>query len=372
LERGTKNLDYLTKISRYLDGLFGASLSCDVVKKGDTEVLYFSCSSVRSSIAREDLYEKTINLVRDVAFFPYIEDDAFSKKYVDQEKENLKKNILSIKSDKKSYASLKCLENMFKDDPYGICPLGYVEDLAKINEKNLYSFYKKVVDKAVIDIFCSGDFDSEAVKAQIVESFGKNLAPRKRVYPETKICFRDSEKRLIIKGKLDMNQSKLSIGASCNAGPDRKDLYAILVMNSVFGGTYYSKLFINVREKLSLAYYVSSNIDMIKLNMTINAGIEKSKFQVAFDEISAQLEKVKNGDFSDKEIEQGKKFLITEMKSAKDSQAGIEGFYYTQLMLGNVTTIDDFIDGISSVTREEIIESAKKVMIDTVFLLEQD
>ncbi|MDR1392047.1 MAG: insulinase family protein [Clostridiales bacterium] len=368
LKRGTKNLNNSTEISKFLKNMFGTSLKCGVKKKGDGEILYFHCSCIRDSIAEDNIYEKIIEFLRDIVLFPYLENNVFLKKYVEQEKENLKKNIMSIKNDKKAYAEKRCTEIMFKDEPYGIHECGFIDDLNKINETNLFDLYSKILNENTIDIFCSGSFDNEKIIELVKKNF-KCLKARNAKYVKTNICFREIENKKIVKETININQSKLCIGVSCNANP--KERYAFMVSDTIIGNSYHSKLFLNIREKLSLAYYVSSKIDIMKYIMIISAGIEKSKFNTVYEEINTQINITKDGNFSDKEIFYAKKHLKTMIKSVKDSQIGIESFYFSQILLGDDDDIDTFLEKILSVTREEILRCVQKLKIDTIFFLEE-
>ncbi len=369
LKRGTEKYPSLGELSKRAEELYGASIATGVGKKGDTQSIKFTLTFAGDSFLSESIIKDAVELLGQLVLCPKLTDGAFEANWVAQEKENLKNFIEGLINDKKEYAQVKCNEIMFEGDPYGIFEHGYVDDLADINAKNLYEFYCDILDNSIIDIFACGSFDEEGLKSEMQGIFG-SLVPRREYYTKTRLA--DAEENITVKNVVEpmpTSQSKLCIGFNCGIEPTSEDYYNLMLFSCIFGGSPFSKLFNNVREKLSLAYYVFSMADRQKGYVKISAGIEADKFSEAYDEIMLQLDKMKSGDFTDDEILSAKKYLATSLGSAKDSPAAIENFYIGQIMLENDETIDGLIEKLQCVDREGIIKAAKCVQEDTIYFL---
>lgn len=369
LKRGTENYPDLTALSKRTEELYGASVGLGIVKKGDSEAVKFNVQYVSDHFLSEKITQDAVELLKELVLCPKLIDNGFDKVWVAQEKENLKNFIEGLINDKKEYAQVRCNEIMFEGDPYGIFEYGYVEDLNDINEKNLYEFYCELLKNSVIDIFVAGSFDEDEMVSALNSAFLR-LGERSPEYAKTKLA--EQEENIEIKRvtePMPTSQSKLVMGFNCGVSPVSEEYYAVMLFSCMFGGSPFSKLFNNVREKLSLAYYVFSAADRQKGYMKISAGIEADKFDAAYDEILLQLSKMKTGDFSDEEILSAKKYLATSLGSVKDSMAAAENFYMGQIMLGNDETIDKLIESLQSVDRQQIIKAANLVQEDTIYFL---
>ncbi len=365
MKRGTKNYPTLTELAIKLEELYGASLSGGIRKKGDGELFYFTVEYIADRFVGENITREALKMLREVVFNPLVEDGGFSADYLAQEKKNLKNYIEGIINDKREYAQLKCISTMFEGSPYGIFEYGYVEDFDSITPKSLYEFYKKIISEAKIEIFLSGTFD-DSIAHEIISEF--SIEPRKPEKIKTEIAKTSGDVRKV-KEVMDVTQSKLCMGLSCNISYSDEDYYALILFNCVFGGSPFSKLFNNVREKLSLAYFVSSRIDKMKSFMLISSGIETKNYQAACDEIQAQMNNMQTGEITDSEIAAAKKTLATSYNSMKDSLAAMEDYYMSQLICGTDDTLDEIIEKIGRVTKEEIVAVGKKIKPDTIYFL---
>ncbi len=369
LKRGTKKYPTLTDLSIRTEELYGASVALGVSKKGDGESIKFNVQFVSDKFLNEKITHDAVDLLKQLVLYPRCENSSFDKAWVKQEKENLKNFIEGLINDKKEYAQVKCNEIMFEGDPYGIFEYGYVEDLAGIDEKNLYEFYQNILKNSVIDIFAVGSFDEEEITAELKSAFSV-FEDRNAQYTKTRLA--KVEEGIDVKKVVEpmpTSQSKLVMGFNLGVSPVSDEYYAMTLFSCIFGGSPFSKLFNNVREKLSLAYYVFSAADRQKGYMKISAGIEAAKFDAAYDEIMVQLDKMKKGDFTDDEILSAKKYLATSLGSAKDSLAATENFYMGQILLGNDEHIDLLIENLNNVDREAIVKAANIVQEDTIYFL---
>jgi len=370
LKRGTEKYPTLADISKKAEELYGASISAGAMKKGDNQLIVFTVQFVSDSFISGTITNEVADLLAEFVLNPKTVDGGFDREFVKQEKTNLKNFIDGLINDKKAYAAARCNEVMFEGDPYGICEYGYVEDLEDIDEKNLYDFYKTMIKSSAVEVFASGSFDAGKIKTALEQKFGAALGDRCAKSVKSGLAVReDGIEVKRVTEEMPTSQSKLVMGFNCGIEPTSREYYALMMFSCIFGGSPFSKLFNNVREKLSLAYYVFSALDRQKSCMKISAGIEADKFGAAYDEIMLQLEKMKTGDFTENEITSAKKYLATGMGSIKDSMGATEDFYMGQILLGSNETIDSLTECLNAVSRDEIQAAANAVQLDTVYFL---
>ncbi|MBQ2890495.1 MAG: insulinase family protein [Clostridia bacterium] len=366
MKRGTKNFPTLTHLASELEDMYGASLSGGIRKKGDGELFYFTVEYIADRFVGENITKRATALLNEVVFNPLVEDDGFSQDYLNQEKKNLQSYIEGIINDKREYAQLRCVSEMFKDEPYGIFEYGYIEDFDDITPKSLYEFYNKIINEAQIEIFVSGTFDDEEIISEIKNGF--NISPRKCGEVTNKIAKERDEIKKITE-EMDVTQSKICIGLTCDTPYDAEDYPALMVYNCVFGGSAFSKLFNNVREKLSLAYFVFSRIDKMKSYMLISSGIETGNYDKAYNEIMAQMDKMTKGEITEEELVAAKKALSNSINSMRDSLAAMEDFYMSQIICGTDDSLDETLSKTDAVTLGEIVKVGKKIKQNTIYFL---
>ena len=369
LRRGSKNMPTQEEISKELEELYGATFDCGIDKTGDNQVLKFYIESINDKFLPqkdENMLKTSIEKILDIVFNPLIKDEAFDKEYVAQEKENIKHRIEGKIDNKARYALDRCIEEMYKDKPFGLYKFGYVEDLENINEKNLYQQYKDLINECKIDIFISGDIDDNIESIILENEKVKKLKEREPKY--NKESEQEREKHGEITEKMDVNQGKLVIGLDVNTQSEDEKYYT-LVYNNILGGSANSKIFQNVREKANLAYVASSNYFRYKNNIFINCGIEISNYQKAVDLIKIQLEDMKKGNFTDEEIENAKKSIVAIIRTIDDEQDTEITYYFGQELSNNKTSIEDYIKKIEGVKRENILDVANKIDINTIYFL---
>ena len=369
LRRGSKNMPTQEEISKELEELYGATFDCGIDKTGDNQVLKFYIESINDKFLPqkdENMLKTSIEKILDIVFNPLIKDEAFDKEYVAQEKENIKHRIEGEIDNKARYALDRCIEEMYKDKPFGLYKFGYVEDLENINEKNLYQQYKDLINECKIDIFISGDIDDNIESIILENEKVEELKEREPKY--NKESEQEREKHGEITEKMDVNQGKLVIGLDVNTQSEDEKYYT-LVYNNILGGSANSKIFQNVREKANLAYVASSNYFRYKNNIFINCGIEISNYQKAVDLIKIQLEDMKKGNFTDEEIENAKKSIVAIIRTIDDEQDTGITYYFGQELSNNKTSIEDYIKKIEGVKRENILDVANKIDINTIYFL---
>lgn len=371
LKRGTKTLKTQEEINKKLEEMYGASLDCGLDKTGDNQVLKFYIESVNDEFLpenSENMLKKSLEQIFEFVFNPYLEKDGFKKEYVEQEKENLKQIIEGKIDNKARYALDRCIEEMYKNQPYGLYKYGYIEDMKNINENNLYEYYKKIINNCKIDIFVSGIVDEELENIIKENENIKKLQDRIPEYNKIEISAKKSEKENYVQDSMEVTQGKLIIGMDLDV--DNEDLrYDIMIYNCIFGGSANSKLFQNVREKASLAYTASSSYYRFKNNIFINCGIEIKNYDKAIEIIKQQIEDMKNGDFTEEEVENAKNGIIASIKTIDDEQDTEITYFFSQELSNSKCNIEQYMNNIKAVTREKVIDIANKVSINTVYFL---
>ena len=284
--------------------------------------------------------------------------------YFESEKTNLIDAIRSLINDKRDYADSRLLREMCAGEPYGVPRLGDEAEVERLQPKKLYALYKELISTARLELFYSGSADGRRVEQALLAAF--SALPRD-VVRDIAIP-RDHAARqevLRIEEAMDVTQGKLGMGFSC--GSD--DTAALLMGNTLFGGSSNSKLFLNVREKLSLCYYASSLYHRQKGLITVSSGIEFDKFQQAYDEILAQLEAVRKGELEEWELEGAKSTLLNAYASMGDSQGKLENFYLGQAATGQSETPEMLAQQVREITPERIFRAMESVRLDTVYFL---
>ena len=369
LKRGCRICPDREAMERYLDELYGATFKTGTLKKGEDHVLYFTIESISEKYAseKEALFRKMLRLILSVVFEPVTDGTGFSSEFAEQEKKNLTERIESIKNDKRTYASVRCTAEMFAGNEFAIPSYGTVDGVKSITSENLYEYYKDIIGSSKIDIYVSGECD-EPEAAKEIEAMLPDIEFKGK-QPQIKGSFIKSGDVKYVEEKMDVTQGKLSMGFTTGINPVSEEYYALMVANSIFGGGAHSKLFNNVREKLSLCYYASSSLERYKTVLVVNAGIEFENYQKAYDEILAQLENIKNGEISELEYVSSINAIVNSLKTCKDDQYAMQSFNLSEHILNTGKSLDDCIEEIKKVTPEQAADAAKKIRLDTVYFL---
>ena len=371
LRRGSKNMITQEQISKELEEMYGAGFDCGVDKTGDNQILKFYIETINDNYLpqkNENMLKTSLDKLLEIVFNPLTENNSFIKEYVEQEKNNLK-NIIEAKIDNKArYALDRCIEEMYKDEPYGLYKFGNVEDLKEIDEKNLYEYYKELVSNCKIDIFLSGNIENNIVDEINENENIKLLKEREPIYEFSKLENKKTDKEKIIAESMEVTQGKLVIGLNINI-EDEKQKYDALMYNMILGGSATSKMFQNIREKEHLAYVASSMYIRHKNNIFMNCGIEIDNYEKTVELAKKQLEDMKKGDFTEEEIENAKKGIIASIKGIEDEQDTILTYYFGQELTENKVTLDEYKEIIEKVTKDKILEIAKNIEVDTIYFL---
>ena len=370
LRRGSKNMPTLAQISQEMEEMYGASFDCGLDKTGDNHILKFYIETINDKFLpqnNENILKKSIDKLLEIIFNPLTENEAFKEDYVKQEKENIKRIIEGKADNKARYAFDRCIEEMYKDKPYGLYKYGYIEDLESITAQNLYEYYKKMISRCKIDIFISGDIEDTTKIVEQNENIQK-LQQREPNYKINKIESKENVDETEIKEEMDVIQGKIVIGLDLNL-ENEEQKYNAMVYNAILGGTANSKMFQEVREKASLAYTASSNYVRYKSNIFIRCGIEIKNYEKAMEIIHKQLEDMKNGIFTEEDIENAKKGIISGIRSIDDEQDTEITYFFGQELTNTQISLEKYIEKIKKVTKQDIINIANCINVNTVYFL---
>lgn len=351
-----------------LDELYGASVAVGVSKSGDSQVISFSVSSIddRFSLDKESIFENALSLLFSLVYSSDFRDGSFSADEVDKQKRMMIERIESELSDKRAYAVKKCEEYLFKNEKAGIRVLGTADKVNDISANDLYNAYFELISSAVIQLTVVASCNESEIERKFAEQLEK--IGRTPVKAETKFIL-SCEKPETVEEKMDVTQSKVVMGYRTGMTNCDDNFYAVRMMTDIFGGSPNSKLFLNVREKQGLCYYCGARLSGYKGVIMVQSGVENENRFKAIEEINKQLDEVKNGEFSDSDIASSKSSLTDAFRSVSDTPDGLCGFYSSQITDDEIDTPEKFIEGFESITKEQIIAAAKKVTLDTVYIL---
>ena len=370
LEQGCRLYpDYLT-LQRELENLYGAELGTDIIKSGERHILAFSLETAHDYYLGSNgkLLKQGMDILGSVVGDPLVEEGSFRHDYVEQEKNQLVKDIRALLNDKTAYAVERCIALMCAAENFGVYKLGAIEDYNLIDHSNLYSYYRDLLSRNPIDLYVIGDLEEARVLDTAAAIFAFSRNDRQDLLPETKIDHRVAELKSY-EEEMTVSQSRLVLGFRTFTGY-RDPLYCpLLVYSGILGGFPHSKLFMKVREEASLAYYIHSRLERHKGLMVISAGIDHSDYRQARDIIDLQLEDMAGGKISDAELDNTRQGLINQLKAQQDSPNQMISFHLDGSVGGKVYTGDELISGIEATGREEIMAVAERVKLDTVYLL---
>lgn len=371
LRRGSETMPTQEDISREMEEMYGASFNCGIDKRGDNQVLKFYMETVNDNFLpdnSENMLEKSINKILEIIFRPLIRDNSFYEEYVEQEKENLTQIIQGKIDNKANYAIERCIEEMYQDKPFALYKFGYIEDLENINGKNLYAYYKKLINNSKIDIFVSGIVGEDIIEKIETNSEVIALAQREPIYAKPSLKVEVNNDGKVVKDSMSITQGKLVLGLNVNV--DNFDQqFDVMIYNSILGGTASSKLFQNVREKASLAYTAGSNFMKVKNIILVRCGIEIKNYDKALKIVKEQLEQMKNDEFTDQDVEIAKKSLIDSIQTIDDEQDTEILYFFGQEFSEEPLDIQQYIERIKRITKMEVLNVAKKINIDTIYFL---
>lgn len=370
LQRGTASVPTTIAFKRKLDDLFGAVLYGDVFKRGERHIMQFAMEIAGEQYLKEapQLLEEGVQFFSEVLLDPVLEEQAFKAAYVEAEKKNLKQKIESLKDDKIRYASYRMIEAMCEGEAFALFNHGRAQDLAKIDPPTLYTYYREVLSTCPIDLYCVGNVTVEEVTKLLEKQFSKVAGATRKTIQTVPVKHPVSKERTVTE-RMNVKQGKLNIGCRTQTSIRDEDYPALLMFNGILGGFPHSKLFRNVREKESLAYYCSSRLESHKGLLAIQSGIEISNYEQAVSIIKEQLENLRQGKIEEQELEQTKATLSNQLRSQMDRSYEMIFYHYQAVLSGQQRPLKQLLEQINQVQKEDVQKIAEKVQLDTIYFL---
>lgn len=350
--------------------LYGANLSASAEKVGDFQLLKIAISTIddRFSLDNESLCDSATELLTQLVFEPKAENGAFCEDDVQREKRKAIEHIRGDLAQKRIYAKKRLIEEMYKDEPYGVAKCGSEEYVEKITGESLYNAWKKLLSTAFLRVNVISRSMPQGLFDGIAEKLGditrENVTDCTASAPTAAV----SKPNTVVE-TMDIAQGKLCMGFSSELYGDDESTAALTVMCDIFGGGPYSRLFTNVREKYSLCYYCTSGSVKSKGLITVESGIEKENATKAEREILNQLDIMKQNLFTDEEFQSSIKSITDSFKSYNDSQGLLDAWYSLKIVKDKLVSPEEAAEDILKVTRNDVVYAARGVKLHTVYKL---
>ncbi len=368
LLRGTKNHPDLRQITQRLDDLYGATVSTLVRRVGDYQTVGLYCGFMddRFALPGEQVFAGMAAFLGELLLESPLEDGGFLPGFVESEKRNLIATIESELNDKRAYAMHQLLKAMCSRDTFGLPRLGEVSAVAAIEPKALYTHYQKILRESPIELFYVGSADCDTL-AELLRPILKKLERSCTALP-SQTGFHMGEKSDLV-ASMDVAQGKLCMGFTTPTTNRDPEFPAMQLLNTIFGAGMTSKLFLNVREKLSLCYSIHSGYYGTKGILVVSAGIDFDKEADTRQEVLRQLEDCRRGHITSAELKAAKEALLSSLRATHDSPGAIEGYYATAALSGMGLSPADYMQAIEEVTLEQVVAAAKTVDLHTTYFL---
>ncbi len=368
--RCAKYPDFIA-FSRVLDELYGAAISAGVSKRGEAQILSFSMTAIddRFALNGDTVALECVQLLTDIIFDPLTDGESFPADIVEQEKRLLVEMIENEMNDKRRYALTRCEEIMFKDEAYGINRLGSVDEVKALTPEKVYSAWKDILRSATIQVTMVGSMDVDPV-AEILKSRFSSI--ERDVAKIDTVFVNEVNQPEYICEEMPIKQGKLVMGFRTGMADEYDNSVAMRIAVDIFGGGTYSKLFSVVREKMSLCYYCSAAFFSSKGIVMVQSGIEDINEEKAKSEILNQLSLVAQGEFSDEDFSSSIKSITDSIISNNDTPETICAWYSSQLLRKNLKTPEAYAQELTEVEKAQVIEAAKTITLDTVFMLKSN
>ena len=368
LLRGCKRCPDLRDITLRLDDLYGASVGTLVRRVGDYQTTGFFASFVEDRYAMEGdaVLAPMVAFLGELLLDPVLEEGVFLRDFVEGEKKNLISTIESQLNDKRAYAMEQMMRRMCKEDTFGLSRLGEKEDVAAITPETLFDHYQKILGTSRIDVFYVGSAPAQQV-ADLVKALLGDVSRNYVNLPEQTgfhTCPGGSYEE-----QMEVSQGKLCMGFTSPVTIRDEGFVAMQLLNMIFGGGMTSKLFMHIREKLSLCYAIGSGYHGAKGIFSVSAGIDSGKKDQVQEEILKQLEACRRGEISQEELNAAKQALRASLLSTPDAPASLEGYYASAALSGLLLTPEAYITAVEQVTVEQVAEAARLLELHTVYFL---
>lgn len=368
LLRGTEQYPDIAAISTRMDELYGASFGSLARLKGEVKMTGFYADYIEDDFLPDGdtVFAPLLDFLHQVLYHPFTENGCFPSKSVEGEKQNLINAIESSLNDKRTYANERLRRIMCENEAYGVPRLGFVEDVEKITPELLWAHYREVLASSAVRVFYAGRLQPEDAARHFRTVFDGSV--RKPCVPVSTQVIPAAEKVREVSESMEVTQGKLAIGLRTGITAADADYPALMLLNAVYGAGITSKLFVNVREKLSLCYYASSALEKNKGIMIVSSGIEFDQYETAKKAILNELDACKKGDITDEELLSAREQIISALRAAMDAPARLDD-YYMGCPDGHAPDMETLIALVQSLTKQDVVRAANRITTDTVFFL---
>ena len=370
LRRGTEKFQTMAKINSRLDELYASCIEIrsNIVK--DRLLLVFTAEFIddRYTLSDVDVLDGIVEIVSEMLLHPKVDNGGFNVKIFEQELGFVVDSLNAERNHTRSYTATRCNEIINRENPFYPTIDGLLAQSKSITPNSLLEYYRNVLKNSPVDVFYVGNCDLQVVESKIKKYFydfswesDKTVSCAKFNYPTTFV----GQKEV-----LAVSQGKLAMGFNTNTDILSSEYYAAMVFNELLGGSSSSKLFVNVRERLNICYYCSSSYSIYTGILLVSCGIDVKNYEIAKKEILAQLSDICDGNFDDYELRTAKKSLINCYKQIVDNPLDMQSFYSGRAVVGVNESIEECLDSISAVTKEQIISIARKTMCIAEYFVE--
>jgi len=372
LARGSEDYPTTADLARHFDDLYGATFGVDIGRRGEVHSLVFRIEvpGDQHLPVKEHLLEKAMETLAGLILRPAREGDGLKSDYFKQEVKNLRQAIEGLINEKRSWAMVRCTQAMCKGEPFSLYRLGRVEDLPAITPQSLLAHHQRMLEAAPVDIFVVGDVELETARDLVRRTLRlPKAAPSGRLMPTTMVKLEPGRPVERVTDRLDVNQGVLVIGMRTGSTVLDDGYFPMMVANAILGGFPHSKLFQEVRERNSLAYFCYSSLETVKGVGFMYAGIEFDNMERCQEIMLEQLKAVQNGEIDEDEFNTTIGTLVNDMLGSADSQGAMADLAVDRVFSGRDLSIEDRVAAYQKVTIDEVAAAARRFSVDTVYFL---
>lgn len=370
MTRGYADCPDVTELSIKLAKLYGAALNAYTATSGGNRIISFSITGIKDeyAIEGESLTKEYLDILLGTVFNPKVKDGGFDEQDLKIEKEKLKEMILSEINDKRGYCLRQARRKFFGDSPAGIERYGYLDEVDRITPQALYDEYQNMLKTAKLEVVVLGA-NGETVKNAVCEKISQTERKPEHLNGVLAMPHRQTEE---FAEPVNAVQGKLCMVFTTGENISAEDLSKMRMATALFGGTPTSRLFMNVREKQSLCYYCAAGFVYTTGTLTVDSGVEHSNAQKTKNAVLAELDKLKNAEITDEEIEDTRKSIQNSLLSVGDSISGLESWYLSEISRGTDFTPDEVSRQLDAVTAQDIKDMLSKFSLSVVYILTQE
>lgn len=374
LGRGSHLYPDIEMLSSALDDLYCATAYVDCGRVGEVQLLSFSMRALKATCIPDgtEVFLKTLSILSSLMMDPFLENGTFSSAYMENEKQNLINRIRGRVSNKDTFAGVRCIEELTKNEPYAASVLSE-DDIAPITPEILYAHYNDILAHAPIHVFYIGEKSVEELSAALLAA----LAPLSHMRtaaslwtPQTGVLRHFTDPVRTVSEEMETKQSRICIGCRTGSVLSDGDFYIFTLFNEILSTSATSRLFMRVREEMNLCYYCSTSVDAHKGIMRISSGVDPANVQKALNAILRELDDLAKGNISDEELALAKRSLVAGYRTVEDSATALLTWYANRAFAGIQTTPDEAAEQVQAVTKDEIAEKARKISPELIYVIE--